>query len=117
MQIHEDNRVEPEDERTTAELRRLNAESIELEAEARRFRHSTIIDGCKLGLAVFCSVRGRATICRESGLAIGGNVFERHEIMPSGRKEDRDWWFATKLGAVVIGAMVAAYVVHVTLLS
>jgi hypothetical protein len=44
-------------------------------------------------------------------------MFERHEIMPSGRKEDRDWWFATKLAALVIGAMVAAYVVHVTLLS
>ena len=55
MQIHEDNRVEPEDERTTAELRRLNAEAIKLEAEARRFRHSTIIDGWKLGLAIFAA--------------------------------------------------------------
>jgi hypothetical protein len=44
-------------------------------------------------------------------------MFERHEIMPSGRKEDRDWWFATKLAVVIVVALVAAYVVHVTLLS
>ncbi len=43
-------------------------------------------------------------------------MFERHEILPSGRKADRDWWFATKLGAMIVGALVAAYVVHVTVL-
>ena len=25
-------------------------------------------------------------------------MLERHEVLPSGRKVDRDWWFATKLG-------------------
>ncbi len=43
-------------------------------------------------------------------------MFERHEILPSGRKEDRDWWFATKLAIVIVGALVAAYVVNATLL-
>ena len=43
-------------------------------------------------------------------------MFQRHEILPSGRKEDRDWWFATKLWAMVVGALIAAYVVHATLL-
>ncbi len=43
------------DERATAELRRLNAEAMKLETEARRFRQSTIIDLCKLGLAAFAA--------------------------------------------------------------
>ena len=55
MQVHEDNRVDAEDERATAELRRLNAEAIKLEAEARRFRQSTTLDRCKLGLAIFAA--------------------------------------------------------------
>ena len=38
-------------------------------------------------------------------------MLERHEIMPSGRKADRSWWFATKL-AVFLGLVgVAGYVV------
>ena len=40
----------------------------------------------------------------------------RYEILPSGRKGDRDWWFATKLAIVIVGALVAAYVVNATLL-
>ena len=47
--------MELKDETATAELRRLNAEAMKLEAEARRFRHSTMIEGGKLGLAAFAA--------------------------------------------------------------
>ncbi len=38
-------------------------------------------------------------------------MLERHELTPGGRKADRVWWFATKLGAFLVFAMVAGYVV------
>ncbi len=44
-------------------------------------------------------------------------MLQRHEITPAGRRADRDWWFATKLAVVIVVALVAAYVVHVTLLG
>ncbi len=53
--MQKDYRVEMGDERATAELRRLNAEAIKLEAEARRFRQGMIIDGGKLALAAFAA--------------------------------------------------------------
>ena len=43
-------------------------------------------------------------------------MLERHEVLRSGRKVDRDWWYSTKLGMVIAAALVAAYVVHATLL-
>ena len=43
-------------------------------------------------------------------------MLQRHEALRSGRKVDRNWWYATKLGMVILIALVAAYVVHVTLL-
>lgn len=43
-------------------------------------------------------------------------MLERHEVLRSGRKVDRDWWYSTKLGLVIAGALVAAYVVHATIL-
>ena len=43
-------------------------------------------------------------------------MLQRHEILPSGRKADRDWWFATKVWAMVVGALIAAYVVHIAVL-
>ncbi|MCY4214453.1 MAG: hypothetical protein OXF68_12600 [Gammaproteobacteria bacterium] len=42
-------------------------------------------------------------------------MLERHEVLRSGRKVDRNWWYSTKLGMVVLTALVAAYVVHATL--
>ena len=42
-------------------------------------------------------------------------MLERHEVFPSARKADRDWWFATKLGAVIVTTLAAAYVVNATL--
>ena len=41
---------------------------------------------------------------------------ERHEVLRGGREVNRDWWYSTKLGLVVAGALVAAYAVHATLL-
>ena len=43
-------------------------------------------------------------------------MLERHEVLPSGRKADRESWFATKLVAVIVTALAAAYVVNATLL-
>ncbi len=43
-------------------------------------------------------------------------MFQRHETLRSGRKVDRNWWYAVKLGLVVFTALTAAYVVHITLL-
>ena len=43
-------------------------------------------------------------------------MLQRHEALRSGRKVDRNWWYATKLGMVILAALVAAYVVHATLL-
>lgn len=43
-------------------------------------------------------------------------MLERHEVLRSGIKVDRDWWYAIKLGAVIVTALVAAYVVHTKLL-
>ena len=40
----------------------------------------------------------------------------RLEALRSGRKVDRDWRYATKLGMVILTPLAAAYVVHATLL-
>ena len=42
-------------------------------------------------------------------------MLERHEFLSSGMKVDKDWWYATKLGTWIVGALVAAYVVHLML--
>ena len=47
--------MEWKDDRTTAELRRVNAEAMKLEAEAHRFRQDMAIEGGKLGLAAFAA--------------------------------------------------------------
>lgn len=39
-------------------------------------------------------------------------MFERHEVLPSGRKAERDWWITTKMLIVVVVAGGAAYLVH-----
>ena len=39
-------------------------------------------------------------------------MLQRHVILPTGLKVDRDWWHATKLGIAVAVALVAAYAVH-----
>ena len=44
-------------------------------------------------------------------------MLERYETLPSGHRIEREWWMATKLGIWIFSAMVAAYVVHITLLS
>ena len=43
-------------------------------------------------------------------------MLTRHYILEDGFKVDRDWWFTTKLVAVIVVALVAAYVVNATLL-
>lgn len=43
-------------------------------------------------------------------------MLERHEVLRSGSRVDRPWWYATKLLAAIVVALVAAYVVHTTLL-
>lgn len=44
-------------------------------------------------------------------------MLERYQTLPSGRRVERDWWYATKVGMWILAAMVAAYVVHSTLLA
>jgi len=39
-------------------------------------------------------------------------MFERHEVLPGGLKMERDWWITTKLLAIVVVALGAAYLVH-----
>ena len=39
-------------------------------------------------------------------------MLQRHIVLRSGLKLDRDWWHATKLGIVVAVALIAAYAVH-----
>lgn len=39
-------------------------------------------------------------------------MFERHVVGRSGVKYDRDWWITTKLLAIVVVALGAAYLVH-----
>ena len=43
-------------------------------------------------------------------------MLERHEVLSSGMKVDKHWWYAVKLGAVIVTALVAAYAVHTLLL-
>ena len=43
-------------------------------------------------------------------------MLERHEVLSSGIKVDRDWWYTTKLVGVIGIAIAAACVVIVTLL-
>lgn len=43
-------------------------------------------------------------------------MLERQQVLRSGLKVDRPWWYATKLVAVIVVALVAAYVVNATLL-
>ena len=43
-------------------------------------------------------------------------MLKRHEVLPTGLKVDQDWWRAIKLAGLVVGALVAAYVVNATLL-
>ncbi len=54
--------MEPEEERVTAEMRKLNAETAKLEAEADKleaeawkFRLTVVMDGVKVVLAVFAA--------------------------------------------------------------
>ena len=42
-------------------------------------------------------------------------MLERHEVLRSGIKVDKDWWYAVKFGAMIVGALVAAYLVHLML--
>lgn len=41
---------------------------------------------------------------------------ERHVVLRGGIKLDQPWWYATKLAVAIVVALVAAYVVHATLL-
>ena len=43
-------------------------------------------------------------------------MLERHTVLRSGIRLDRPWWYLTKLSVVIVAALVAAYVVHTTLL-
>ena len=42
--------------------------------------------------------------------------FSTHDAR-DGLPMERNWWYATRLGAVIVAALVAAYAVHTTLLS
>lgn len=43
-------------------------------------------------------------------------MLQRHDVLSSGLKVDRDWWRATKLAILTVAALSAAYLVHATLL-
>ena len=44
------------------------------------------------------------------------SLLERHEVLRGGHEANRDWWYSTKLGLAIAGALVAPYAVHATLL-
>ena len=43
-------------------------------------------------------------------------MLQRHEVLSGGVKVDRDWWYTTKLIAVIVVAVAAAFAVIATLL-
>ena len=43
-------------------------------------------------------------------------MLQRHDVLSSGIKLDRDWWYTTKLICVIVIAAAAAYAVIATLL-
>ena len=43
-------------------------------------------------------------------------MLQRHEVLSSGIKVDRDWWYTAKLVASIVIAAAAACAVHATLL-
>ena len=43
-------------------------------------------------------------------------MLQRHDVLSGGLKVDRDWWRATKLVAIIVVALAAAYLVNATLL-
>ena len=43
-------------------------------------------------------------------------MLERYRTSPIGRRVEREWWITTKYGIWIFSAMVAAYVVHATIL-
>ena len=43
-------------------------------------------------------------------------MLQRHDVLSSGIKIDRDWWYTTKLVAVIVISAAAAFAVIATLL-
>ena len=115
--------MEPEAERVTAEMRKLNAETAKLEAEAHKleaeawkFRLTVVMDGVTVVLAVFAAGIAALTLAERLDWLQEATMLERHQVLRSGFRVDRPWWYATKLIAAIVAALVAAYVVHATLL-
>lgn len=112
--------MEGDDPRAAAELGRLDAETEKLrveteklDVEARRLRQSINADFVKLGLALFAAGFAAVELAHRLGwLQEWRTMFERHEVLPSGRKAERDWWITTKMLIVVVVAVGAAYLVH-----
>lgn len=44
-------------------------------------------------------------------------MFERHEVLSSGRKVDRQWWLGTKVGALMVVTVIAAYFTAMALVA
>ena len=59
----------------------------------------------------------RATIHRNPDWRLGDSDAERHEYLHSGKRVDKHWWYAIKLGAMILAALAAAYLVHTLLLT
>ena len=113
--VSEDERAAAELSRINAETRKLAAEAEKLEAEEQRLLRSIVRDAWTC-TGHFRGGSGGATIRQQGGLAVGGSMLQRHRTLSSGRKVDRDWWYAVKYGMMIFAALAAAYVVHITLL-
>lgn len=75
------------------------------------------VDDATFALAAFRGDHGRNSIREKGGLAVEeATMLQRHDVLSSGLKVDRDWWRTTKLVILAAAALSAAYVVHVTLL-
>lgn len=44
-------------------------------------------------------------------------MFERHEVLSGGTKVDRQWWLATKVTALMVVTVIAAYFTAMALLA
>ena len=84
-------------------MRRVNADADKLVAEGTSWKRRSsaflrivVREAWTIGLAVFRGGSGRAKL----GWPREADTLQRHEALRSGRKVDRNWWYATKLGMV-----------------
>ena len=97
-------------------LGRLEAEAAKLWAEMRRGRQGAIAEFAQLELAAFAAIISGCKFAQGLGWPLEAIMPKRHDVLISGYRIDRDWWYATKLVAVIVVSAAAAFTVIATLL-